>query len=367
MKQKKILPAFTLIEIMVWIMIISIVIVWGFKALTAITIWKVKIIQQTDIQKESFYFTEKLFEMVKKWWTLDYEEYFNRSMVWNTDYASGHFADESWFGNFWIWWSIWSNTYGSEFYYCASWIGIANKLDWTGCSAAGHQRYWEYSFQFIDYNSNYDADWWDENWDTDIRFDDDDEYIWDWPEVFTAWTIMPELYLISWDKRERTLFRWSVKSDINSWGLACSIDAINNTITWSWCIWNVEYLKLEWVDWGLDHGDSPGELTEYDWVIDTWLLHKDFQLWGEVAWKSNVNWVSLFPESINVTEFNVRSYPNKDILLAWNNIDESLNISPYIIINIKLKPSWESRTKLKWAWKELEFSMTINLTDIYSQ
>ena len=37
------------------------------------------------------------------------------------------------------------------------------------------QRYWEYSFQFLDYNSNYDDDKWDENWDWSIKRDDDDE------------------------------------------------------------------------------------------------------------------------------------------------------------------------------------------------
>jgi hypothetical protein len=29
------------------------------------------------------------------------------------------------------------------------------------------QRYWQYSLQFIDYNSNYDGDWWLLLWDED--------------------------------------------------------------------------------------------------------------------------------------------------------------------------------------------------------
>jgi hypothetical protein len=39
------------------------------------------------------------------------------------------------------------------------------------------QRYGQYSFQFIDYNSNYDADGGDENGDGEIVGDDDDEYL----------------------------------------------------------------------------------------------------------------------------------------------------------------------------------------------
>ena len=389
MKLYKSIKAFSLIEILVWIMIISIVIIWWFQSLTAVTIWKVRIIQQTDIQKESFYFTEKLFEMIKKWGTLDYEEYFNRKVIWNTTFNSWHFDIPSWFGNFWYWgtllWVYWWNMY-----YCISWDW--NKISyWSGCTLSNnfladfvnypnvivntsnwtfdvdnsweHQRYWEYNLQFIDYNSNFDDDQWDENWDTFLNNDDDDEYLWNWPEVFTTWESMPELYLISWDKLNRTLFRWNVKLDENAWGNTCDIA----TATWSGCIWTIEYLKLEWVDYWQDHILGWAWRRQWDWVIDTWLIHDDFQLWGNVAWKVWVKWISLFPETINVTEFQVRAYPNKDLWLAWNANDVSLNVSPYIILNLKLKPSWKSRSKIKWAWEELEFSMTINLSEIYSQ
>ena len=383
MKLQKGIKAFSLIEILVWIMIISIVIIWWFQSLTAVTIWKVRIIQQTDIQKESFYFTEKLFEMIKKWGTLDYEEYFNRSIIWNSTY-SGHFDKPSWFWNFWSWLTLvpWTD-FGWGFYYCISDIGTKMWTGWcvdnpnfnsaTYDFSSDQQRYWEYSFQFIDYNSNKDSDYhatncptwikWDENCDWNIINDDDDEYLWNWPEVFNAWEIIPELYLISWYKNLRTLFRWSVKLDINAWWNLCDIE----NATWSWCIWTVEYLKLEWRDFWMDHDDNLPDSTQYDWVNDTWLIHSDFQWWGDVAWISDINWVSLFPETINVTEFNVRAYPNKDLWLAWNSDDISLNVSPYVIVNLKLKPSWQSRSKIKWEWKELDFSMTINLSEIYSQ
>jgi hypothetical protein len=51
----------------------------------------------------------------------------------------------------------------------------------------------------------------------------------------------------------------------------------------------------------------------------------------------------LFPTSINVTDFKVFVYPNIDYNNAW----KDTNISPYVILNYKLKPSRESRKKIK--------------------
>ena len=321
--------------------------------------------------------------MIKKWWTIDYEEYFNRKVIWNTTYSSWHYDIASWYGNFWKDWVIWSNAYWDEFYYCRSWNWDSNKMtgswcynntlntDWANLDWY-QQRYWQYSFQFIDYNSNYDDDnWklWDEDWNWEIRWDDDDEYLWDWPSVFTWWIDLTELYLISWNKKERTLFRWNLKLDKNAPPSAtCWVDTNTNTITWSWCIWTIEYLKLDWKDYWMDHILSGSESTENDGVIDTWIINKEFTGWNEiVAWTLPITWVPLFPNNINVTEFKVYAYPNKDIVNAWKNTENEVNIAPYVILKVKLKPSWLSRKKIKWEWKELDFSMTINLSDIYSK
>ena len=51
--------AFTLVEIMIWVLIFSIVIIWWFKAYNWVLIWKIKLIESTDIQKQAFYFSEK--------------------------------------------------------------------------------------------------------------------------------------------------------------------------------------------------------------------------------------------------------------------------------------------------------------------
>ncbi|MDD2871687.1 MAG: prepilin-type N-terminal cleavage/methylation domain-containing protein [Candidatus Gracilibacteria bacterium] len=372
------IQAFTLVEIMLGILIVSLVLIGGFQSLSSVTLGKAKLIQKVDIQKESFYFTEKLFEMIKQGGTLDYEEYFNRKVIGNTTYSSGHFDILSGFGNFGYGGTISTNTnYGDSFYQCISLDGT--KMPGTGCVdtynsgsidyTSTPQRYGQYSFQFIDYNSNFDDDLGDENNDGFIKGDDDDEYIGDGPEVFASGSTYPELYLISGNKTERTLFRWTLtKDDYAPSTSTCGVDSSTNTITGTGCIGTVEYLKLVGKDMGMNH-DNTGN-TYLDGVIDTWLVHPDFAggSTNVIAGTDTDNyWVPLFSEYINVTEFKVYAYPNKDINLAWKNTDKSVNISPYTIIKIKLKPSWLTKRKIGGDGQEQDFSMTINLSDIYSK
>lgn len=377
--------AFTLIEIMVWILIVSIVIVSWFEAYMKVWIWKINLIEKTNMQKDSFYFSEKLFQIIKEWWILDYEEYFNRQVIW-TNFSSGHYLISSGFWNFGRNWIFWTTTYWNPFYQCLSWNSLANKLLNTWCFSNNkntystsiiweNQRYWQYSYQFIDYNSNYDNDGWDEDWDWSLIWDDDDEFLWDWPIAFTWWLDIKELYLISWDKKTRTFVRWNVNVDPEKPAAeTCSIDS-SNVITWDGCIGTIEFLKLEWVDWWLDHDDTVFDVTQNDWLIDTWLINKQFS-WLDnlskatsiVAWSTVDNyWKPIFPTWINVTEFKVYPYPNVESKYFWKSTITSNNISPYVVLNLKIKPSWETRKKLKNEWKEINFNTTINLTDIYSK
>lgn len=372
---------FTLIEIMIWILISSIIIIIWFKALNSIIIWKVKLIESTNIEKESFSFMQKFFEEIKAWWLIDYEEYFNRKIVSNNTYSSWHFDKNTWFWNFWTNWVLGTNNYWNWFYYCRSlnWI----KMTWTWCVenfntiwnvTSKPQRYGQYSFHFIDYNSNYDNDLWDEdnkNW---IIWDDDDEYLWTWPWVFSSDSDITEIYLISADKKKRTLFRWTVKQDpyINNWNYTCNTTDWK-TFTWSWCLWTIEFLKLEWKDWWLDHNTWNADKTwEYDWVIDTWLIDKDFSSSKNnnslrvVAWSDNKNyWLPIFPDSINVKSFDIRAYPNKNIEDAWK--ESGIDIAPYIRINMVLTPSFKVKKRIKGKIPEFNISTTINLTDIFSK
>lgn len=397
------LKGLTLIEIMLWVLITAIVLISWFEAYTKIWIWKIRLIENTNMQKDSFYFSEKLFQLVKEWGTVDYEEYFNRKVVWTT-YWSGHYNESTWFWNFWRYSTFNNNNnvgtwnYGAWFYLCRSWVWIWNKLSDTWCydnwlnstwidySLWIPQRYGQYSFQYLDYNSNYDNDtaqcpWarplWDENCDWNAVWDDDDEYLWEWPIVFNWGEDVKELYLLSWNKTERTLIRWNILED------SFKPSGVNCTITWwvvpTWdgCRWTIEFLKLEWKDWWLDHNDLVNDVdwTQYDWVVDTWLIDWKFsglsnitQLSSVVAWSTVDNyWEPLFPDDINVTDFKVYLYPNVDFDKSWRNLNLSSSISPYTTINFKIKPSWKTRLMLKNDSRELSFSTTINLTDIYSK
>lgn len=384
-KNKK---AFTLVEILLWIIIVSMVMVSAFQALTAIWVWKIRLMQKTQTQKQVLYFSEKLFEMIKYWGTIDYEEYFNRKIRNNytpgiSEYMSWHYVDNTGFWNYSTWWLVWSvNNYWSQplpwpaaFYYCTSpngwpiiWSGWCY---WPSLWGWLPQVYGQYSFQFIDYNSNADADWWDEdgiNW---IIWDDDDEYLGEWPDVFTMWSDTKELYLINGVKRERTYFRYNVILDPDRPnGSTCNTSDSWSTYTWSGCLWTIEYLKLEWRDWWLDHDVTIQDTTQYDWVIDTWVIAPEFTSgWTEiVAGSDTINYRQpLFSDNINVTEFKVFPHPNIDMDRAWKIASQNQNVAEYVRVQLWMMPAWKERKQIKWNPQEFKMSTTINLTDIFTR
>jgi hypothetical protein len=376
--------------------------VWAFQALTAIWIGKVRLIQKTNTQKQSLYFSEKLFEMIKYGGTIDYEEYFNRkavnSTLWpTTTYLSGHYIKTTGFWNFWPWGTTWSVAYNLSYYKCISPNSGSMWTDWcmsTANNTLSNSQIWrpqwygQYSFQFIDYNSNADLDLWDEDWDNNIIWDDDDEYLGEWPTVFDIDTDTKELYLINGVKRERTFFRYNVKLDPHHPGYPnpsiCTTLDNNATYTWSGCLGTIEYLKLEGIDYWLNHTnlwfplDPDSDGTQFDGVIDTWLIDEDFS-WNDTTVAHSYNfvndglvtndayWQPLFPENINVTEFKVFPHPNIDLERAWKESDINQNVAEYVRIQLGMKPAWKDRKMLKWEPKEYKFSTTINLTDIFTQ
>ncbi len=376
---------FSLVEIIVWILITSIILTIWFKVISEVWIAKIKLIDSTNIEKEAFFFSQRLYETIKKAWVLDYEEYFDRKVVWNTSFSSGHYDKKTWFWNFWYNWVVWTSNYWSWYYYCRSWDN-KNMSSWSinpqlWCIKSNFnnfekdqfwqpQRYWEYSFQFIDYNSNADSDLWDEDGDHNIIWDDDDEYLWIWPEAFSWNTNVGELYLISADKRHRTLLRINYKLDPDApSSSSCTTSDWWKTYSWSWCLWQIEILKLEWRDRGLDHEKNNWDSTEWDWVIDTWLIDRDFSSWQEIVAGSNNNsyWLPLFSDNISVKSFEVYPYPNKDPKLSWKDNSDNINIAPYVRLKIILTPSWKVKKRIKWKIPEFRYSTTISLNWIYSR
>ncbi len=391
MKIQKI-KAFTLIEMMTSILIVAIILLWAFQAMTSLGFWKIRLMQKTNTQKHMLYFSEKLFEMIKFWGTIDFEEYFNRKIVnqpaW-TNFSSGHYIRPTGYWNYGPGWTPWSATYSNIYYYCLSWnsdpmgtdgcVSSNNITDITGVTNTVSNFSWEpqtygqYSFQFRDYNSNQDTDNWDEDGNNIIIWDDDDNYFGKWPNVFATGAQVQELYLINGVKRQRTFFRYNVWLDPYAPpGSTCTSstwDGLNFTGTG--CLWNIEYLTMDGRDWWLDHIQWNSDSTESDWVIDTWLISEKFT-WNQttIAGRSNPvdwYWQPLFPENIHVTEFSIFPHPNIDEDRAWAITNEQVNVSQYVRIHVGMMPAWRERKVLKGQPREYKYSTTINLTDIFSR
>lgn len=390
MKLKNSTYGFTLIEVLLSILIISSVLITAFYAMTFITIGKVRLIESTKIEKEWFYFSEKLFEMIKGWWVLDFEEYFNRSIVWSTTFSSWHFDTPTWYGNFWGGWSIgWvpPGTYWASMYYCKSPNRPVPSMGTGWCVDNNNvrafwlfqntdysdepQRYWQYAFQFIDYNSDRDGDNWDEDSDWDFFGDDDDEFIGQGPPVFTPDSNIQELYLISWDRKTRTHFRWNVWLDPDR-PTSETCDFTNAAApTGSGCLWTVEFLIMDGRDWGLNHDTSniDGDGTQYDGIIDTWTIDSRFSgLTDVVAWSNSEYYrEKLFPDSVTVSDFAIFAYPHKDIELAWKDGNSTVNQAPYIKLKLTLSPSWKKRKIISGKIPQVEIATTISLSDEFSK
>lgn len=380
------LPAFTLIEVLLSTVIVSSILVTAFYAITYVSVGKVRLVESTKIQKEGFYFSEKLFEMIKQGWVLDYEEYFNRSIVWNTGataFSSGHFALPSGYGNFWNNGTVETNSFWESLYLCVSQNGTSmgvdgcvennNNLDWVLNVNYDWepQRYGQYALQFIDYNSDLDGNGWDENGDWDIQGDDDDAFVGRWPQVFEPSTNIHELYMMSGDKRTRTYFRWNVWLDPDRPnGENCDFSDPAKPVGGG-CFWTIEFLVLDGRDWWDNHDiwtvDANG--SQYDGDIDTWIINSKFA-WNDttIAGASSVNyWESLFPEDISVSDFEVYAYPHKDINLAWKDGNTSINQAPYIRLKLTLSPSWKKRNTITGKVPQVHIATTIALTDDFSQ
>lgn len=388
-KSTKHLCAFTLVEVLLSIIIIASMLIIGFYALSFITIGKVRLIENTKIQKESFYFSEKLFEMIKRGGVIDFEEYFNRTNFEATpQFSSGHYLNSTGFGNFGAWGTVGSTSYGWRLYYCLSddgtnmWengcISNFNTNSLTAINPGNYanqaQRFGQYAQQFLDFNADADQVWsfiiWDEDGDGNIDWDDDDEYIGQWPIAFTSSINLHELYLTSNNGKKRTMFRWNVRNDPDKPASVANCDFSNQASpTGTWCLWTIEFLELDARDWWLDHDKTTddGNGSQFDGVIDTWIVNQKFSWNDATVFGSDTNtdqyWQSLFPGSVSVKSFAVYAYPNKDIDLAWKDGSSSVNQSPYVRLAMTLTPSWKNRKKIRGKIPEVEIATTIALND----
>ncbi len=372
---------FTLIEILVVSVIISfvfvIIISFYFKALKI----KTQVLARQDLMKSSYFILEKL-NILMKDYKIDYEEYFNRRIVWCdgagwdsfkwdvgdngycdrfTHYGSDRLKDFN--TNIWEW----------NLYYCSSQssensphlVFKNNSVsDWSGCwntTPDGWpnktQSFWEYSKQFWDVKDDADGTWW-------IVWDDDDVDLGKGPIAIWNNTWVQELYLISKDWKKRLFIRRALidSGDFNDDGQKSDWEKL----------YTLQMLRLKWFDAWKDHSFSTINDGAYDWVIDTWACDwsEGFKCNGDLVWGVYSNyklpkdikdwWINIFPSNITITNWNLIVYPNKDPKLAWAEDYEQIN--PYVRIKINTKLYWKNR-RLKISPATLSgYEMTLETT-----
>ena len=288
---------------------------------------------------------------------------------------NGHFTDPSGFWNFWDWGTVWNTMYGSSLYYCLSPNGWSMGTGW--CLISNNtisspqtwepQRYLQYREQFVDRNSDEDSNGGnegDEDGDGNILWDDDDLFLWVWPEAFPDSQVQ-ELYLINQNTNIRTLFRWNFWLD--PFAPTTETCSWTNTITGWGCIGTIEMLKLSWEDYGFNHSNTAGDASDNDGLIDTWLIHNDFlpDTGDVIAWSNTNNyWQPLFSDKIHVSNVEFFLFPNKDLESSWRDTDPSLRVTPYIQLKMTLKPSWKTKRQIQGDIPGVDISTTIQLSEL---
>lgn len=364
-------------------------------AVESLSIARIKTLNRVALLEELYYFSENLFTGIKDGGTIDYEEYWNRMSIW-TATQSWHYQNITGVWNYGSGGTIWIASYGQDIYLCRSDSGsimwsnsgclTGNNNGWATWFLSGTsgdyswsaQRYGEYLAQFTDYNWNGDDDYGDEDGVSSgsIYGDDDDKSLGNAPEILTG--SINELYLINKTAKTRTYYRWNIMQDPGT-TIPCVLPAnwSGMSLTNSWCIGNVQVLKLSWLDIWSNHNNS---LTggAYDGVIDTWVCTEDWEwcrftpmVWlnQHLATGSGSEWVNLFPSTINVKHLSFQVFPVKDPWLSWSAQDCSTAscispfIHPYVRMNLEMWFSWGKRRTLRNEDPSISIATSISLSD----
>lgn len=256
--------------------------------------------RQSSIQ-QWYEFFERLNILVEDY-RIDYEEYFNRQMVWCVwdDKRGSSFERNVWswwycqnFTTYWNWNSTdrseikgWTNkwkTWYHDLYYCTSlgtndipikqreWSSMPKVVTYSDCGTKFNiQSYGQYAALFTDVKSVWS--WWSS------------DMVWDWDDEEVGYLLnndiqaiqdpnnIQELYLISQDWKNRLYFRRRL---INTDG--------------DYTQYRIQMLRLKWFDAGRLHDldkdkDENGieNRWRYDGKIDTWVC--DYSMWFEWKW-----------------------------------------------------------------------------------
>ena len=374
---------FTLLEIIIATTLFFIIMVAILSAYRWILKFKYIFQAKANILETTYYMMEKVNVLLKDY-TIDYDEYFNRSRVgcnswyqanftWNV-WVTGHCDNFTFYGNgnsYVAWWLSWY-----ALYYCSSAAGyyqngqyVINTVvpSYTWCLSTWYQSFGQYAYQFYNMKKDADRDW-------SVVGDSDDTDLGQWPTAIPNSTWVQELYLISPDRKNRVLIRRSL---ISSWdwdknGVVSGENEYRYTL---------QILKLKWFDAGNNHNFDPATSSwVYDGKIDTWAC--DYSQWFICNWSSIGNlysWyhlplngddgrVNLFDKNITVAGRNLSVYPDENPDFAW--WDESLQINPYFTIFLRTKLYGELRfPRLTDSLPNFEFSLetTFDTKDNYTK
>lgn len=378
--------AFTLVEITIVIAIFSMIVIYVFSSVIGVSVLRSHVMSKIELEEWLHFFVEQLVTTIKEWWVVDFEEYWNREVV-GLSTLSGHYSTPSWFWNYGPGWDN-NGNFGNALYFCVSPNASNGPKLWTGWCIWGnntygigwnsgmvlsgaYQRFWQYKEQFWDYNSNQSDDGGDQNGDGRIKGDDDDYQLGDGPTLTSALLNPKELYMIQPILKERLFLRWNIKQDpyAPAW-VSCTCNP-NGDCSGSWCLGNIQMLRLVGKDIGYNHVLGTGA---FDGIIDTWVCHP----W----WKSNCSfilgndrlpgsslddgWVDIFPQFVNIRDVSFTIAPLKDSNEAYSSKNNDDFIHPYARISLRVWYGWEKRKLLRNIDPEITLTTMVSLTN-YNQ
>lgn len=387
--------AFTLAEMVLALMIFWLI----FGAIMSIYTRMINVKREFDARNQLLTSTYTMLEKINillKDYTIDYEEYFNRSM-----HGCASVGLMSWRSVGTTWYCTTYDGYGNinpftglttlgaslananwhALYRCSSttdyiddttFAYVVNDpavLTWSGCVLSGEpQSFGEYRQQFVDVKDNADEK-------PSPIGDDDDTDLGKWPVAITDNQDVPELYLISKDKKSRLFLRRKLitQQDINN----------NGAIEPHEKFYVIQMLQLRGFDAGTVHtfdAADPNNQYMYDGQADTRAC--DYAKWF-VCHGSGVNaliytgynlpadaedgWVNLFGNDITVADWHMQIYPQKDPIYAWSEND--MQINPYINIFLTTylySPAWYTKLQSN-VFDKISYSLqtTFNIKTNY--
>ena len=331
-------------------------------------------LRQNAIQ-QWYEFFERL-NLLMQDYTIDYEEYFNRQMVWCVAWkgTGENFKWETWLSGycteFTAYWNKnttnrnlgWGERIDGTFhdiYKCSKdpyvWMAdLPRVVEYEDCwKIWKEQSFGQYKSLFIDVN--------------DVASTADDKDLW-MPVKGGLKAIMDadnvkELYLISHDWKKRLYFRRKMVVQ-----------------DWENVQYKIQMLRLKWFDAGRDHNFDSASEWLYDGQIDTWAC--DASMWfnperkEQSVWRAYSDyylpqdvddcWVDLTYWSTSIYAWNLSISPLNDSDLYWAEQDRQIN--PYMkifVVNSIFSPlaySGKSISEFK-----VPIETAINMKDFYKE